>query len=204
MGISLASCKSNEQKIDAFKLCSEFYELNKDMDFDGLFNVGILVIRERSEFNDSTLKYIRIPSAIAIYDTISKEYINLPAFSWNADIKEKKLPFVRCDYSCIAYLDNKYKMQSDDIVFEYYVKEIESIYSKYLKIKVPEVLPYTNIKLDGSGDYITFVLYENEEKGIYYSCYYATDTLFFYHRKSYFKRLSKFDGHWWYQIREGK
>ena len=202
MGIFLASCKPNEQKIDAFKLCSEFYELNKDMDFDGLFNVRIFGSRDSSKFNDSTLKYNRIPAFIGIYDSISKEHINLPSFSRNADRKEKRLFFARCSYSCIVYLENKYKMYS---LFTRYEKEIEFIYSIYYKIKVPRVLPYTNIELIGEGNYIEFVLYKNEEKGIKYSCYYVADTLFSNDiRKNYINSLPKFDDHWCYEISEEK
>jgi hypothetical protein len=51
LGLFFVSCKSNEQKLNSFNLCSEFYELNKELNFNGLFNVQILGIRESSEFN---------------------------------------------------------------------------------------------------------------------------------------------------------
>jgi hypothetical protein len=201
IGLFLVSCRSNEQKIDPLKVCSEFYDLNKDVNFSGLLNVQILGIRERSEFNDSILKYNRIPAVIGINDSISKENIKLPSFSRNADMEERKLFFARCDSSCITYLKNKYNIHSNDSIFEFYIKEIETIYSNYYQIKVPDDLPYTNIELIGRGNFIKFVLYKNEEKKINYRCYYVEDPLFSNERlKEYFDTLPKFNEHWYYDL----
>ena len=200
-GLFLVSCESNEQKLDPLNLCCEFYELNKDAKFDGLYNVHILGIRERSEFNDSILKYHRITPIIEIKDFVSDTNILLPSFSRNADRGERHLFFARCNLSCIMYLMNKYNIQSTDRIFDFYVKEIESIYSDYYQIKVPEILPYANIELNGNGNYIKFVLYKNDEKRVKYQCYYVKDTIFSNdNMKDYFDKLPKFDDHWYYEI----
>ncbi len=144
ISLFLVSCKSSELKLDPFELCSEFYELNKDVNFDGLINVQILGIREHSEFDKSSGKYNRIPVVIGVNDSISKENIEFPSFSKDANLEEKKLFFARCDSSCIRYLKSKYKIISNDDIFRFYVKEIELIYSDYYQIKVPNELPYTH------------------------------------------------------------
>lgn len=200
MCLLFVSCQSNERKLDPLKLCTEFYELNKDLNFDGLFNVQILGIRDHSVFNDSTLKYSYIPFYIGINDSVSKNNIKLPVFSKNAELEEQKLFFARCDSSHTSYLKSKYKIDLNDDVFKFYIKEVESIYSNYSRIEVPDELPCTNIELLGRDNYIEFVLYENEEKRIRYSCYFVKDAIFSNDkRKDYFKKLPKFDEHWYYE-----
>lgn len=195
------SCKPNEKKMNPLTLCSEFYELNKELDFNGLFNVQILGIRDYSIKSDSTLKYQRVPVVIGINDSISKENLKLPVFSRNAELDEQKLFFARCDSSVITYLKNKYKIASNDTVFRYYIEEVESIYSNYSKIKVPEELPYTNIQLIGHNNYIEFVLYKDKEKKINYRCYFVKDTIFSNEKLGgYFKELPKFDNNWSYDL----
>jgi len=203
VGLFLVSCEPNRQKLDPVKLCYEFYELNKDANFEGLFNVQILGIREHSElFDDSTLKYNRTPAVIIVNDSISKEYIKLPSFSRNADVRERELRFARCDSSCITYLKNKYNIHSSDSIFEFYIQEIESIYLNHYQIRVPDILPYINIESNGNGNYIEFVLYKNEEKKINYRCYYIKDTISSSNdrMKDYFNSLPKFDEHWCYDV----
>ena len=201
IGLSLVSCKFNEQNLNPLELCSEFYSQNKELYFDGLLNVQILSIREYSEYDNKINKYNRIPIVIGINDSISGSNIKLPAFSRNADTEEQKLFFSRCDSSCIEYLKNKYNLGSNDDIFRFYAKEIESIYSNYYQIKVPEELPYTNIILIGCNTYIEFVLYKNEEKKINYRCYYVKDTIFSNSRiKEYFDGLPKFDDYWYYDL----
>lgn len=56
------------------------------------------------------------------------------------------------------------------------------------------------IGLLGNDNYIEFVLYENEEKRIKYSCYFVKDTIFSNDKqKDYFKKLPRFDEHWCYK-----
>lgn len=197
----LIGCDSKKKETEPVMLCSTFYRLNKYNDFKGLFNISILGNRERSEFNESILKYNRIPVIIEINNSVSKKNIIIPSFSRNADASEKELFFTRCNSSCITYLKKKYKVNSNDSLFWLYVKEINSIYSEYYQIKVPDELPYTNIPIIGSGNYIEFVLYKDEKKKIKYSCYYVKDTSFSNIRlKEYFSTLPKFDKNWYYSI----
>lgn len=101
----------------------------------------------------------------------------------------------------LQILKNKYKINSNDSIFEFYVKEVESIHSDYYQIKIPNSLPYANIELNGRGNYIEFILYKNEEKKIKYSCYYVKDSIFSNNRlKHYFDILPKFNEHWYYNI----
>lgn len=195
------SCGSKEKEIDPITLCSEFYELNKYNDFNGLFNVQILGIREFSEYDAKTQKYNRLTRIIGLNDTMMGENITFPIFIKDADLEEKETMFNRCDSSCIEYLKNKYKVNSNESIFEFYIKEVESIYSDYYQIKIPNSLPYTNIELNGRGNYIEFILYKNEEKKIKYSCYYVKDSSFSNNRlKEYFSTLPKIDEHWYYDI----
>ena len=201
MYLFFVSCKIKEQESDPRELCSKFYELNKELKFNGLFNVQILGIRDYSEYNDNTHKNDRIPLIIGINDSILNENIKLPVFRRNSDMKEQKLFYARCDSSSIAYLKNKYKTNSKGDIFKFYIKEVDSIYSNYYLIKVPDELPYTNIKLVGCNNYIEFVLFEDKEKRIKYSCYFVKDTIFPNDRiKKHFKELPKFDKHWYYDF----
>lgn len=98
------SCGSKEKEIEPIALCSEFYELNKYNDFNNLFNLQILGIRDCSKFNDSILKYEYIPVVIGIIEPLTNANIVLPSYMRNADLKEKELFFARCDSSSIADL----------------------------------------------------------------------------------------------------
>lgn len=194
---SLFAC--SKKKIDPYKLCKEFYELNKDVNLEGLFYVQILGIREYSEFDKTIMKYNRIPVAIGIDDSISKQNIKLPVFRNGANAEERKLFFKRCRSSDIEYLKNKYGVESDVDIFDSYIKEVETIYSNYYQLKVPDMLAYTNVEVYGSGNYIEFVLYKNEEKRISYSCYFIRKYEFSNsRRKAYFDKLPRFDEHWCY------
>lgn len=198
----LLTCNSNKKiEMDPELLCLDFYELNKNNTFEGLYNVQILGIREFSEYDEKTQKYIRLTRIIGINDTISGKSIILPVFIQGADIDEKRIMFNRCDSSSLKYLKNKYKIISNDSIFESYIKEVESIYLDYNQVKVPSILPYTNIQVNGLRNYIKFTLYRNEEMRIQYRCYYVKDTLFSNDRlKAYFKTLPKFDEHWYYDV----
>lgn len=203
ISLFLVSCKPKEQKLDPLNVCSKFYELNKDLNFNELFNVHILGIREHSEYDNSVqkIKYNRIPVVIGIDDPISKKNIKLPVFSKNADLEEKKIFFARCDSSHIEYIKSKYKIISKDDIFKSYTREVESIYSSYYQIKVPDELPYKNIEVIGCNNYIEFILYKDEEKMINYRCYYVKNTIFTNDRRSeYFNKLPKFDNHWYYDL----
>lgn len=188
--------------MDPYELCFEFYELNKNKNLDGLLNLQILTIREKSEYDEKIHKNIRIPAVIGIDDSVSMENIKLPSFKKNADLQEKKIFFSRLSKEGFNYLQNKYGFSTDSsILFNFYVEEINSIYSRYNQIKVPNSLPYTNIEVNGLRNYIKFTLYRNEEMRIQYRCYYVKDTLFSNDRlKEYFKTLPKFDDHWYYDI----
>lgn len=194
------SCQSPKKEINPLELCTEFYELNIGLEFNRLLDVQI-GLRGYSEYNESTRKNDYIPVVIGINDSISNENIKLSAFRRNADLKEQKLFYARCDSSSIAYLKNKYKLNSSDDIFKFYTKEVRSIYSNYYQIKVPDELSYSNIKLVGSNNYIEFILYKDEEKRIKYSCYFVKDSIPSNDRlKNYFNELPKFDKHWYYKI----
>jgi hypothetical protein len=171
------------------------------VNFDGLYNLDILGIREYSEYDKKTNKIHRIPVVIGIQDTIDNVYLLLPIFKNGAEKKEQQIFFSRCQTKDIEYLIRKYKLDSISSVFDAYVKEVESIYAQYDKIKVPDILHSTNIEVNGCGNYIEFVLYKREEEKIKYSCYYVKDTIFSNdRRKDYFSKLPQFDQHWYYDI----
>lgn len=92
-GYFFIACSSNEKKMDPYELCFEFYELNKNKNLDGLLNLLILTIREKSEYDEKIHKNIRIPAVIGIDDSVSMENIKLPSFKKNADLPEKKYFF---------------------------------------------------------------------------------------------------------------
>ncbi len=187
--------------LDPLKLCSDFYELNKDLNFNGLFNVQVLGIREYSEYDNKTQKFNRIPVVVGINDSISGKNIKLPVFSKNADVEEQKKFFARCDSFSIVYLMSKYRIDSRNDVLRFYIKEVETIYSNYYQIKVPDELPYANIEVIGCNNYIEFLLYKEEEENIKYRCYYIKDTIFSNERiRDYFNGLQKFNNHWYYDL----
>lgn len=198
MGVLFVCCNSKKQKIDSLRLCYEFYELNNNLDLNRLLNVQILGIREYTDYNDSTLKYERIPVVIGINDSISKLNIKLPVFRRNAGLEEQKLFFGRCDSLSISYLKNKYKIISDDELFKCYVKEVNCIYFDYFKVKIPSELPCGNIEIVGDGDYVKFVLYENKEEQINIKCYYVKESSCLNEaEKKFFKGLIRLGNNWY-------
>ncbi|MDR2841335.1 MAG: hypothetical protein LBV75_08805 [Paludibacter sp.] len=195
------ACNAPKSEINPEQLCREFYELNKNTNFDSLCNFQILGIREYSEYDNKSNKIHRIPILIQIKDTIENVYLVFPVFKKGANEEEKKIFFSRCKTDDVEYLIRKYKLSSRDSVFDSYVKEVETMYAQYDKIKVPDILHTTNIELHGSGNYIEFVLYKSEEEKIKYSCYYVKNTVFANDRLSdYFNKLPKFDEHWYYKV----
>ena len=205
IGLFFISCESNEKKIDPLELCTEFYELNKESNFDDLYYMSIPGARQYSEYDSENNKITIIPLYVNIKDTIADTFINLPVFKNGADITEQRRFFARCDVTDIEYLIRKYDLDSFANISDFYEKEVESIYSQYSRIKVPKILNQTNVPIRGRGNDIEFILYKNDDKKIKYSCYHVRDTVFSNNNlKNHFKTLPQFDEHWYYKIESGK
>ena len=203
--VIIYACSSSKKKYDGYSICQEFYELNKNKDLTFFKNIGILVTREYSIYDDSTRRYDRIPLSIVIYLT-KDSVINLPSYSYNADIEEKKFFFNRCDTITLKYIGNKYKTAASiDSLFKYYQAEIDMIYKEYLKVEVPTILPYNNILISGryNNGYIEFELLDEKEDQFtrLLRCYLLVDS-FSLNRKTseLFSKLSRFDDKWYYDI----
>ena len=198
-------CNSQEKVIDPKQLCFEFYKLNKEITFGDLYYMVIPGARQYSEYDSKKNEITIIPVYINIKDTINNTHINLPVFKDGADKTEQERFFARCRVPDIEYLIRKYNLNSFATVSEFYVKEVNSIYSQYNRIKVPKILHQTRIPIEGNGNYIEFILYKNDDKKIKYSCYYVRDTIFSNDNlKNYFKTLPQFDEHWYYKIAPNK
>lgn len=196
------TCNSKKEIIDPKQVCFEFYELNKKSNFGDLYYMDIPIIRQYFEYDSKKNEYTIIPLYVGITDSIHNLYIKLPVFKKGADKTEQNRFFARCTVADIEYLLEKYNSDTTTIIVsDFYVKEVNYIYSQYSKIKVPKILNQTNISIDGRGNYIEFILYKNEDKKTKYSCYYVRDTIFSNdNKRNYFKTLSQFDEHWYYKI----
>lgn len=164
VALSFFFCTSTKKPaIDPNELCIEFYKLNNSLYLDELLNVSMVGVRDKVEFNNMTHKYECSPAVIYIFDSIQNKNIMLWSYmryGHKASTDLQRSMFSRCDSSCIAYLKKKYKTTSDTNVFLSYIQEIETIFFYYNQIKVPDILPYSNIGIVGYNNYIEFILYK--------------------------------------------
>lgn len=196
------SCSSGTKKfIDAAQLYQDFYEMNKENDFEGLYNLDILGIRDEIKFNPISNKYILKPSCIGIRDSFGNFEICLPFFSKDANKEEIRASYSRLKRADSIYLINKYKETDSAMLFNNYTNEVKTINSNYEKIKVPNSLPQANIKIRGHINYIVFYLYENKEEQLLYRCYYLKDTTVINKKNNIdFRKKSKIDSNWYHDV----
>lgn len=192
------SCSSKEKQIKAIDLYHNFYDMNKDNNFERLFSLDILGIRDKVEFNYTTNKYIYIPSCIGIKDSLDRMLTCLPSFPRNANLDEIRIYYNRIGNSDSIYLLNKYKNEINSTLFNNYILEIKSIYSEYYKIKVPAMLSQENIKTKGYNSFIVFYLYENKDHNLLYRCYYLRDSTSFHNNKINLKDMVKINSNWYH------
>lgn len=171
----LYSCTSREKDILVADLYQNFYEMNRENKFEGLYNLEILGIRDRAEFDSENHKYVYVPSCIGIRDSFGNMQTCLPSFPEKANNEVIKKFYSRISASDSAYLRHKYRNLGTSSIFDDYVSEIRSIYHNYYRIKVPKVLPQANIKISGRLDYIVFYLYEDKSNGLLCRVYYLKD-----------------------------
>ena len=200
------SCKSKE-RIDPYQLCLDFYELNKSLEFENLFNIHILGIRETIEYVDTLpTRYDRIQPFFIRHDSVTQSAINIPAFRKESDTDVEMFFFSRLLKEAKDYLNTKYNLTcTDDSIhlFEAYRNEVKTIYDNYYKIRVPGELPYNNIEIKSTNHCIQFVLYKNDEKGEMISCYYKRDNVAQDKNLcNHLNTLPCFDKNWYYEIKK--
>jgi len=201
-----ASCDSEDEIIDPRQVCFEFYELNKNLNFENLYYMNIPCVRQYLEYDSKKNEYVVIPVFVCITDTVNDDsHILLPVFKDGADNTKQHRSFALCNVAAMEYLKRKYDLAPIANVFDFYAKEVNDIYRQYNNIKVPRALHKRNVFIEGRGNYIKFILHKDEEKKIEYSCYYVRDTIFSNDNlKNYFKTLPQFDEHWYYKIVSGE
>jgi len=197
--VSAVNCSQKE--MDPKELCEEFYQLNKDRSFDGLFDVSIGSGRVLSVYDKSANQYDLAFKAISVFDTIQKNYVNLLVFKREASLSEKDSVFEKIEPGVRDFLARKFRVQSEDL-FDSYVKYVDNLYMKYDVIKTPEWFNYKDVVVEGNpslGKFITFTL--NEKVKVYYL---ADQSSLSQYWSKHFKEISKINEEWYYEIMPDK
>ncbi len=194
--ILISSC--TQKQIDNDILCIKFYKLNKDKNFDVLFNVAIGGRRVTSVYDESSNQYEYIFNTIDIYDYMSDIFFILPLYERDATLTEKDSIFKKVNKEARSYLSKKYKVNSKAELFDSFVKFVENVYIEYDNIETPEGFGFKNVIIEGnprSGKFITFVL--NDQCKVYYLADNCSLTEYW---QKYFRKLNKLDDKWYYEV----
>ena len=188
-----------QKKMDASRLCMEFYQLNKNKNFDGLFDVAIAKDRVKSVYNDSLRQNEMFFNWIAVFDSDSGFYVRVPVFRRGADIINKKSVFRSLTPSVRRFLTAKLSVKSDTAaLYDSYVNYIESTYAKYYGIAVPPENNNKNIGIEGNpmvGKFITFDLTKTAK--VYYLADKSSPNEYW---STHFNKITKIDQNWYYEV----
>lgn len=164
--ILMFSCSQRE--VDSYQLCKEFYELNKQKDFDGLYDLAIGVRRTSAEYDESSKQNHLIFNSIEMFDSESNNYITVPVFRRGASLVEQDSIFRDIKPEVKEFLVRKLD-DVDSVLFDSYVEYIGKVYEKYYAITTPAGSSYKNIPVEShprTGKFITFTL--NDRAKVYY------------------------------------
>jgi hypothetical protein len=193
----LNACQT-KNNVNFDSLSREFYELNKEQDFDSLFNLSFVFDSNRTsvKYNIKDNKYDLYHLYVYINDTIL-----FPLYKHNDSEKRKKQHFTYCNKNVIEYLKTKYNYADNNNLYQYYIKEVEYIYRQCAKIKIPKDIPLNNIAFNGYGNIIEFFVYNNNEQTLL--CYYVKDYSQIKNQrlKQKLDTISKFDNNWFWEAR---
>ncbi len=196
--VFLSSCTSKE--IDPYVLCREFYQLNKNKNFTGLFDVTIGVRRVGQVFSDSLNQYELVFNTIEVFDPITQNHKTLPVFKRGTSLAEKDSIFRRIQPDTKNFLMTRLEVSSEVFLFDSYVTFVDTIYKNYYNVVTPKSYSLKNVVLEGhpsGGKFISFPLMEGVD------IYYLEDpNSLTEYWKTYFGKLDKFDDYWFYEIKK--
>ena len=198
LGINILVSSCNNMDSDNTHLCKEFYKLNEGKIFDRLFDVSIGNGRVTSIYDPKSNKYDLYFKTIGVFNSDTKEYINLPVFDKKATLSGMDSAFKCCNQKTKDFLSNKLQVNSESDLFNAYVGYVNLVLKQYYEIETPDGYSSNNIIIDGNpilGEFITFKLNEKCK------CYYleSPHSLNQYW-SDYFKKLNKLDSKWYYEI----
>jgi hypothetical protein len=154
----------SEKRVSPLSLCEQFYELNKNQNFEGLFDVGIGGVgRVTNEYDDQRNKYHLKFNLIAVYDTTLGDYFTIRVFRKNASLVEQDSAFQKISPKSKMLLIRKLGV-TDEKLFDSYVFFVNKIHDKYFSIKTPILYSNENVALQGNpslGKFIEFKLTDN-------------------------------------------
>jgi len=157
----LTFCRSQENSGDQLDLCTEFYSLNKNQDFEEL--KGIIVESRSSEYKGDDDKIVVNYSTVSFYDSLKKEYVKVPLYEANApdDLK------VKCGNSCIEYLKKRYRSDEEFDLDNSLRNLNDELNNELKKIKIPESYKYSNvIKIVGKPFKGTIEFYLSDKQSL--------------------------------------
>lgn len=193
--MTMLSCSHRE--IDSYQLCKEFYELNKQKSFDGLYDVSIGVGRTSAEYAESSRQYDLLFNSIAVFDEESKQHITIPVFKRGASLAKQDSIFRNIKPEVKEFLARKLGT-IDSSLFDSYVKYIDDVYQKYYDITTPTDNNYKNVVMEShprTGKFLTFVL--NDKAKVHYVA--DSSTLNEYWSKR-FQTLRSLGANWYCEI----
>lgn len=202
LGLLLASIitfSCSDRKIDSYQLCKEFYELNRQKSFDGLYDVSIGTGRRSFKDAESSKQSDMVFYTIAVFDEESKQHTTIPVFKRGASFAEQESSFRKITPEGKEFLVRKLGT-IDSSLFDSYVKYIDDVYQKYYDITIPTEFNCKNVVMESHpriGKFLTFVL--NDKTKVHYIHYVDSSALNEYWPK-YFRTLRSLGANWYCEI----
>ena len=196
--ILILNYNCNQSKIDSTKLANEFYELNKDKNFDELFDVSIGGGRINSVYIDSINQYELFFKTIALYDIKSDGYITIPFFIDTTN-ETKDSIFKNLDNQTKIFLFDKFGATSEMDLFNSYFKYLNKVIVQYNQIETPKWYSYKNVATMGNSRLGRFIIFSLNTPNKIVRCYYIKDfNSLSKYWSNYFKEINKLENNKWY------
>lgn len=192
----LLSCSGDHTSND--NLPFDFYKLNKDKNFDELFNVIISTRSMKATLNPKPLSasYYKI----SYFDSLINDYILFPIVKYPFNKSAITFSFERCDEKCKEFLRRKYNLNTNNEILSKYIELIGRIINEYHQIGVPEYYAYKAVfQVSGNPKLGSFIQFKLNEKTI---CFYLKNNPTIKHKywKEMFSSIKKIDDNWYYSL----
>jgi len=190
-----SSC--DQKEFDEMKLCNEFYQLNKNMNFQNLFGVAIGSNRVNSKYDKSSNQYRLIFKDIGVYDYETKGYLTLPIFSSDASAAEIDSVYRKIDSKVLRLIVGSDSSREDAIgVYEMFVRNIMKSYNE---IRTPIWFNYENVIVEGNPSVGAFIIFKlNPNVKVFYLSDSTSLNNYWYNR---FNKFKKINNNWYCEIK---
>ena len=194
MSVFFTSC--NEDKIDNKELCKSFIRVNVNQSFDDLFDKSISNIRLNSQYKKERYHYEF--NIVDVFDHESDSFLTVHLYKKGTSLNDKRKTFEKNNQKVIEFISEKVNTENNSL--QSYIRFVDSFYTSYYKIKVPEKYGFANVVFNGlprSGRLISFIL--NNKSKVYYTDNFNTLNEYW---KNKLKSIEKVDGNWFYEVKE--